>query len=380
MIKRLIFLSLIPVLSYSQLGGGLGIGGDNVNSDDCQDIYINSTEYEIFDDQYDVFESQQVVLVPVFINNDNDLMLESYQFNLMYDPTIMEPASGYIDDTNSSLFFNLYDITPAASNVSNGGSFSINTFSIESTNFSMLSIAYGASNAQELDNVMLYIPFFYYSDGCLDVDFVDGFFNNSYVNPNQTYAMLLNGIYDYSNCVESSSICVGCFDSNSNFICDELEAGGCTDILACNYDATISIDDGSCEFVDDLCDICEDGVVFENDTDNDGICNDEDDFPDDPNETTDTDGDGVGDNGDDFPDDPNETTDTDGDGVGDNGDDFPDDPNETTDTDGDGVGDNGDDFPDDPNETTDTDGDGVGDNGDDFPDDPNRLQIRMEMV
>ena len=34
-----------------------------------------------------------------------------------------------------------------------------------------------------------------------------------------------------------------------------------------------------CEFVDDLCDICEDGVVVENDTDNDGICNNLDNCP-----------------------------------------------------------------------------------------------------
>ena len=78
----------------------------------------------------------------------------------------------------------------------------------------------------------------------------------------------------------------------------------------------------------------------------------------------DSDGDGVGDNGDAFPNDPNETADSDGDGVGDNGDAFPNDPNESVDSDGDGVGDNGDAFPNDPNETADSDGDGVGDNAD----------------
>ena len=105
------------------------------------------------------------------------------------------------------------------------------------------------------------------------------------------------------------------------------------------------------------------------DSDGDGVADDEDAFPNDPNETTDTDGDGVGDNGDAFPNDASETTDTDGDGVGDNADAFPNDPNETTDTDGDGVGDNADAFPSDPNETADSDGDGVGDNGDAFPND-----------
>ena len=69
-------------------------------------------------------------------------------------------------------------------------------------------------------------------------------------------------------------------------------------------------------------------------------------------ESRDTDGDGLGDNADAFPNDPNEKVDSDGDGVGNNADAFPTDPSETTDTDGDGVGDNADD---------DADGDGVPD-------------------
>ena len=116
------------------------------------------------------------------------------------------------------------------------------------------------------------------------------------------------------------------------------------------------------------CDV--DGSSGPVDTDGDGVSDDQDAFPNDPNETTDSDADGVGDNGDAFPNDPNETADSDGDGVGDNSDAFPNDPNETVDSDGDGVGDNGDAFPNDPNETTDSDGDGVGDNGDAFPNDP----------
>ena len=107
------------------------------------------------------------------------------------------------------------------------------------------------------------------------------------------------------------------------------------------------------------------------DSDGDGVRDDADDFPNDPNETIDSDGDGVGDNSDVFPNDPNETIDSDGDGVGDNSDAFPNDPNETLDSDGDGVGDNSDEFPNDLNETIDSDGDGVGDNSDLFPNDPN---------
>lgn len=67
-------------------------------------------------------------------------------------------------------------------------------------------------------------------------------------------------------------------------------------------------------------------------------------------------------------------TDTDNDGVNDDLDAFPNDATETQDTDGDGVGNNADDFPNDATETTDTDGDGVGDNSDAFPDDPEQWE------
>jgi hypothetical protein len=62
--------------------------------------------------------------------------------------------------------------------------------------------------------------------------------------------------------------------------------------------------------------------------------------------------------------------DSDGDGVDDDDDAFPDDPEETHDDDGDGVGNNTDVFPQDPDEQFDDDDDGVGNNADDFPDNP----------
>jgi hypothetical protein len=62
--------------------------------------------------------------------------------------------------------------------------------------------------------------------------------------------------------------------------------------------------------------------------------------------------------------------DSDSDGVIDQVDVFPNDPDESLDSDQDGVGNNADAFPNDPNETIDSDGDGVGDNSDAYPDDP----------
>ena len=108
----------------------------------------------------------------------------------------------------------------------------------------------------------------------------------------------------------------------------------------------------------------------EKDTDNDGVPDDADAFPNNPNESSDSDGDGVGDNSDLFPENPDETHDDDLDGVGNNTDEFPQDGNETSDDDGDGIGNNADAFPQDANETIDTDGDGVGDNADPEPENP----------
>ena len=109
-------------------------------------------------------------------------------------------------------------------------------------------------------------------------------------------------------------------------------------------------------------------VRVERDRDGDGVADNADVFPDDPNETTDLDGDGIGDNSDPdkdgdgvinaqdaFPSDPTESSDLDNDGIGDNSD---------PDRDGDGVDNAQDVFPNDPTESSDQDNDGIGDNSD----------------
>ncbi|WP_168204113.1 Calx-beta domain-containing protein [Aliikangiella coralliicola] len=74
------------------------------------------------------------------------------------------------------------------------------------------------------------------------------------------------------------------------------------------------------------------GFVYR-DSDDDGVWDSEDAFPNDPTETVDTDGDGIGNNAD---------TDDDNDGVLDGDDAFPEDASESADGDADGVGDNSD--------------------------------------
>jgi hypothetical protein len=144
-----------------------------------------------------------------------------------------------------------------------------------------------------------------------------------------------------------------------------------TDYRGINWDKVVPAPDSDNDGVPDTLDAFPNNSAEQFDTDNDGVGNNADAFPQNPNESVDTDNDGVGDNSDEYPTDPFESRDTDNDGVGDNADDFPLDSTETTDTDGDGTGDNADAFPNDSNETADTDGDGTGDNSDAFPNDSN---------
>ena len=47
---------------------------------------------------------------------------------------------------------------------------------------------------------------------------------------------------------------------------------GCADSIACNFNPSATLDDGSCLYVDGICQTCENGAVVDNDSDGDGIC------------------------------------------------------------------------------------------------------------
>ncbi|MGB0463190.1 MAG: hypothetical protein ACPGOX_09175, partial [Flavobacteriales bacterium] len=63
-------------------------------------------------------------------------------------------------------------------------------------------------------------------------------------------------------------------DADDDGVCDANEVTGCTDPTACNYDSdpTTDTDNTLCTYVDGICETCENGLIVDNDTDNDGVC------------------------------------------------------------------------------------------------------------
>jgi hypothetical protein len=47
---------------------------------------------------------------------------------------------------------------------------------------------------------------------------------------------------------------------------------GCADSIACNFNPSATLDDGSCLYVDGICQTCENSAIVDNDSDGDGIC------------------------------------------------------------------------------------------------------------
>ena len=64
-------------------------------------------------------------------------------------------------------------------------------------------------------------------------------------------------------------------DVDDDGICDADEVPGCTDPEACNFSSEATDDDGSCTYVDGICDTCVEGIVISNDADGDGVDADE---------------------------------------------------------------------------------------------------------
>ena len=108
---------------------------------------------------------------------------------------------------------------------------------------------------------------------------------NNFSNPGCTDLLACNydteATADDGSCTYTDDICETCEDglivdndSDDDGVCDADEVVGCQDMDACNYNA-LATDAGSCTYVDGICETCEDGIIIDNDSDDDGICDDD---------------------------------------------------------------------------------------------------------
>ena len=84
---------------------------------------------------------------------------------------------------------------------------------------------------------------------------------------------------DDGSCIYIDEICETCIngqvvlnDTDGDGVCNEDEVAGCIYNFACNYNPFATDDDGSCFVTDGICETCIDGQIIDNDIDGDGIC------------------------------------------------------------------------------------------------------------
>jgi uncharacterized protein (TIGR02145 family) len=122
------------------------------------------------------------------------------------------------------------------------------------------------------------------NDGICDADEVEGCQDENACNYNS-----LATDSDPQSCIYTDGLCETCAedgttvpnDIDNDGICDDVDnVSGCTNPIACNYDAstTVNADPSLCTYVDGVCESCVEGIVWDNDSDNDGVC-DENEIP-----------------------------------------------------------------------------------------------------
>lgn len=159
-----------------------------------------SDEFNLTDvPQYDnwEFEGQSFFVLPLTINEY--VAIENYQFNILYNPQIVQPISEIIQLINAETTTSNYSVESAVSGQQ--GDITAEVFVISSEQ-SIATISYSHSSPITQDvfengsaAILLYLPF-KKIDPCskapVSIAFSDGNLQGEYANPDQTNAFIIN--------------------------------------------------------------------------------------------------------------------------------------------------------------------------------------------
>jgi hypothetical protein len=153
--------------------------------------------------QYDnwVYQENTFFVIPLSINDF--IAIENYQFNIVYDPQVIQLDYQIIADINQQDFTDSYNVLSALSGQQ--GSISAEVFDI-SSNQAMATVTYSHTSPTSEDQfnngyaVLVYLPF-KKIDACskapLSIVFSDGNIDGQYINANQTNAFIVNQSLSY---------------------------------------------------------------------------------------------------------------------------------------------------------------------------------------
>ena len=153
--------------------------------------------------QYDnwVYQENTFFVIPLSINDF--IPIENYQFNIVYDPQVVQLDYQIIADINQQDFTDSYNVLSSLSGQQ--GSISAEVFDI-SSNLDMATVTYSHTSPiteDQFDNgyaELVYLPF-KKIDACskapLSIAFSDGNIDGQYINSNQTSAFIVNQSLSY---------------------------------------------------------------------------------------------------------------------------------------------------------------------------------------
>lgn len=165
----------------------------------CQIAITFSDEFNLVDfPQYDnlTYQDETFFVLPLSLNEF--IAVQSMDFNISYNPQIIEPLVDFFELVNSPNFTTPLNVSNALVGIA--GTINAESFNV-SADSEMLTISYSNSisiTQEQFDDngeILMYLPF-KKLDACskspFNVNFWDGNSGDSYVNPNQTNAIIVN--------------------------------------------------------------------------------------------------------------------------------------------------------------------------------------------